>query len=118
AAQRNVGFAALVSVGDAVDVDFGDLLDFFALDHGTRAILLYVESISDARNCLPAALIAARTKPVIVLKSGRHAQGARAAATHTGALAGADAVYEAAFRRAGLLRVYDMAELFAAAETL
>jgi acetyltransferase len=118
ATQRNVGFAALVSIGDAVDVDFGDLLDFFALDHGTRAILLYVESISDARKFMSAARIAARTKPVIVLKSGRHAQGARAAATHTGALAGVDAVYEAAFFRAGLLRVLDLDELFAAAEIL
>jgi|RhiMethySRZTD1v2_1073278.scaffolds.fasta_scaffold01922_9 acetyltransferase len=118
ATHRNVGFAALVSIGDAVDVDFGDLLDFFALDHGTRAILLYVESISDARKFMSAARIAARTKPVIILKSGRHAQGARAAATHTGALAGVDAVYGAAFFRAGLLRVWDLDELFAAAETL
>ena len=118
AATRAVGFSAVVSLGDSVDVDFGDLLDYFALDHDTRAILLYVESIKDARKFMSAARAAARTKPVVVVKSGRHAQGAKAAQTHTGALAGADAVYDAAFRRAGLLRVIDLEELFAAAETL
>jgi acetyltransferase len=116
--QRGVGFSAVVSVGDAIDVDFGDLLDFFALDGGTRAILLYMESIADARKFMSAARAAARVKPVVVVKSGRFAQGARAAATHTGALAGSDAVYDAAFRRAGLLRVFDLDEFFAAAETL
>ena len=117
-AARGIGFSAVVSLGDKIDVDFGDLLDFFALDRGTRAILLYVESISNARKFMSAARAAARIKPVVVVKSGRHAQGAKAAQTHTGALAGADAVYEAAFRRAGLLRVLDLDELFAAAETL
>ena len=116
--ERSVGFSAVVSLGDALDVDFGDLLDYFAQDPKTRAILLYVESIRDARKFMSAARAAARSKPVVVVKSGRHAQGARAAATHTGALAGADAVYDAAFRRAGLLRVLALDELFAAAETL
>ena len=105
-------------MGDKIDVDFGDLLDFFALDGATRAILLYVESINNARKFMSAARAAARIKPVVVVKSGRHAQGAKAAQTHTGALAGSDAVYDAAFRRAGLLRVLDLDELFAAAETL
>src|SRR5271154_3575108 len=118
AASRGVGFSAVVSIGDSIDVDFGDLLDFFAMDRGTRAILLYIESIRDARKFMSAARAAARTKPVLVVKSGRHAAGAKAAATHTGALAGSDAVYDAAFRRAGLLRVLDLDELFAAAETL
>ena len=118
AAHHNIGFSALVSLGDKVDVDFGDCLDYFALDRGTRAILLYIESINDARKFMSAARAAARAKPVVVIKSGRHAPAARAAASHTGALAGADAVYEAAFRRAGLLRAFDMDELFAAAETL
>ena len=118
AARRRVGFSGLVSLGDMVDVDFGDCLDYFAADRGSRAILLYIEAIADARKFMSAARAAARTKPVVVIKSGRHAQGARAAATHTGALAGSDAVYEAAFRRAGLLRVFDLDELFAAAETL
>jgi len=118
AAKRGVGFSAICSIGDSIDVDFGDLLDFFALDRGTRAILLYVESIHDARKFMSAARAAARAKPVLVVKAGRHAQGAKAASTHTGALAGSDAVYDAAFRRAGLLRVLDLEELFAAAETL
>lgn len=117
-ARREVGFSAVVSLGDKADVDFGDCLDYFAADRGTRAILLYVESISAARKFMSAARAAARAKPVVVIKSGRHAQGARAAATHTGALAGSDGVYDAAFRRAGLLRVFDLDELFAAAETL
>ena len=117
-AAHDIGFSAAVSLGDQIDVDFGDLLDFFALDGATRAILLYVESINNARKFMSAARAASRTKPVVVVKSGRHAQGAKAAATHTGALAGSDAVYEAAFRRAGLLRVLDLDELFAAAETL
>jgi acetyltransferase len=116
--QHSIGFSALVSIGDQVDVDFGDLLDFFAMDRATRAILLYVESIKDARKFMSAARAAARTRPVVVIKSGRHAQAAKAAATHTGALAGSDAVYDAAFRRAGLLRVRDLEELFDAAETL
>jgi acetyltransferase len=118
AAGRGVGFSAIVSIGDSLDVDFADLLDHFALDRATRAILLYIESVKDARKFMSAARAAARTKPVLVIKSGRHAQGAEAAATHTGALAGSDAVYDAAFRRAGLLRVFDLDELFAAAETL
>jgi acetyltransferase len=117
-AVHDIGFSAAVSLGDTIDVDFGDLLDFFALDGATRAILLYVESITNARKFMSAARAAARTKPVVVVKSGRQAQGAKAAQTHTGALAGSDAVYEAAFRRAGLLRVLDLDELFAAAETL
>ena len=118
AAARHVGFSAIVSMGDSIDVDFADLLDHFALDRDTRAILLYIELIRDARKFMSAARAAARIKPVLVIKSGRHAQGAKAAQTHTGALAGSDAVYDAAFRRAGLLRVIDLDELFAAAETL
>jgi acetyltransferase len=100
-AMRGVGFSGVVSIGDSIDVDFADLLDYFALDRATRAILLYIESIKDARKFMSAARAAARAKPVLVVKSGRHAQGAKAAMTHTGALAGSDAVYDAAFRRAG-----------------
>jgi acetyltransferase len=118
AAQRGVGFSGIVSIGDQLDVDIADLLDYFALDDKTRAILLYVEAIKDARKFMSAARAAARIKPVIVVKSGRMAQGAKAAATHTGALAGSDAVYDAAFRRAGILRVSDLRELFDCAETL
>jgi acetyltransferase len=118
AARRDIGFSGIVSIGDSIDVDFADLLDYFAMDRHTRAILLYIESVKDARKFLSAARAAARAKPVLVIKSGRHAGGAKAAMTHTGALAGSDAVYDAAFRRAGFLRVSDLDELFAAAETL
>lgn len=118
AAQRGVGFSGIVSIGDRLDVDVADLLDYFALDSKTRAILLYIEAIRDARKFMSAARAAARVKPVVVVKSGRMAQGARTEATHTGALAGADAVYDAAFRRAGMVRVSDLRELFDCAETL
>ncbi len=116
--RRRIGFSGLVSVGDMADVDFADLLDWFALDPATRAILLYVEAIGDAKRFMSAARAAARVKPVIVIKSGRHPRAAKAAATHTGALAGSDSVYDAAFRRAGILRVRDIDELFDAAEAL
>src|SRR2546423_2139961 len=118
AAQRAVGFSGIVSIGDQLDVDIADLLDYYALDSNTRAILLYIEAIKDARKFMSAARAAARVKPVVVVKSGRMAQGEKAAATHTGALAGSDAVYDAAFRRAGVLRVFDLRELFDCAETL
>ncbi len=116
--DNHVGFSGIVSLGDQIDVDFGDCLDYFALDNSTQAILLYIEAVSDARKFMSAARAAARTKPVIVIKGGRHKAGAKAALSHTGALAGSDAVYNAAFHRAGLLRVIDLEELFAAAETL
>ncbi|HET9716222.1 MAG TPA: acetate--CoA ligase family protein [Pseudolabrys sp.] len=118
ASPRRIGFSAVVSMGDMSDVDFGDLLDFFALDEATRAILIYAEAVTHARKFMSAARRAARIKPVIIVKGGRAEAGARAAASHTGALAGADVVYEAAFRRAGILRVNEMEELFDAAATL
>src|SRR5918996_715486 len=105
AAARDVGFSHLISLGDMSDVDFGDLLDYLAQDRASSAILLYMEAITHARKFMSAARAASRLKPVIVLKAGRHAEGARAVASHTGALAGADNVYSAAFRRAGMLRV-------------
>jgi len=113
-----VGLSAFVSLGDSLDVDAGDLLDYLGSDPQTRAILLYLESVRGARKFLSAARAAARNKPVLVIKSGRRAEGARAAASHTGALAGADEVYDAAIRRAGMLRVDRIDELFGAAETL
>jgi acetyltransferase len=118
AAASDIGFSHVVSLGDMSDVDFGDLLDYLALDSATSAVLLYVETVTHARKFMSAARIAARTKPVIVVKAGRSAAGALAAATHTGALAGADLVYDAAFRRAGMLRVDDLRDLFDAAATL
>ena len=100
------------------DVDFGDMLDYLANDAGTRAILLYIEGVTHARKFMSAARAASRMKPVIVVKAGRHAAAAKAAASHTGALAGVDAVYDAAFRRAGMLRVVTLEDLFDAVETL
>ena len=117
-AEKAVGFSGIVSIGDQLDLDVADLLDYFALDDKTSAILLYLEEVKDARKFMSAARVAARLKPVVVVKSGRMAEGAKAAATHTGALAGSDAVYDAAFRRAGLLRVFDLRELFDCAELL
>ena len=118
ATSRGIGFSHLVSLGDMADVDFGDMLDYLANDPETRAILLYVEMITHARKFMSAGRAAARMKPVIVVKAGRHAEGARAAASHTGALVGADAVYDTAFRRAGMLRVLRLEELFDAVQTL
>ncbi len=118
ATSRRIGFSYVVSLGDMADVDFGDLLDYLTTDINTRAILLYIEEITQARKFMSAARAAARIKPVVVVKGGRHPQGARAASCHTGALAGADAVYEAAFRRAGVLRVADLQALFDAVTTL
>ncbi|CBA14693.1 bifunctional acetate--CoA ligase family protein/GNAT family N-acetyltransferase [Xanthomonas albilineans] len=115
---RAVGFSAVVSLGDTLDVDFADLLDYFATDERTRAILLYVEHIRDARKFMSAARAAARAKPVVVVKSGRLLRIDPDADTHVQALASADAVYAAAFARAGLLRVRALDELFAAAQTL
>ncbi len=118
AADRGIGFSHVVSMGDMADADFGDFLDYLAGDTKSRAILLYMEQATSAPKFLSAARRAARVKPVVVLKSGRHEQGAKAAMSHTGALAGADRVYEAAFRRAGLLRVLELEALFEAAEML
>jgi acetyltransferase len=115
---RSIGFSHLVSLGDMADVDFGDMLDYLATDSATRAILLYIEAVTAPRKFLSAARAAARLKPVIAIKAGRHEAGAKAAMSHTGAMAGSDAVYDAAFRRAGILRVRDLEELFDAVETL
>ena len=118
AEARQIGFSHFVSLGEHADVDFGDLLDYLASDARTRAILLYIESIDQARKFMSAARAAARNKPVIVIKAGRSAQGQKAAASHTGALAGADDVVDAAIARAGMLRVDSLEELFLAAEIL
>jgi acetyltransferase len=115
---RGIGFSRCISLGEHADVDFGDLLDWLAVDVHTRAILLYVESVQAARKFMSAARGAARNKPVLVVKAGRSAWGQAAAASHTGALAGSDGVYDAAIRRAGMLRVDTLDDLFVAAETL
>jgi acetyltransferase len=116
AADNNVGFSHIVSLGDMADVDVGDWLDLLAGDGKTRAIVMYLETIPNARKFMSAARAAARIKPVIAIKAGRHEAGAKAAATHTGALSGADRVADAALRRAGILRVNGLAELFDAVE--
>ncbi len=116
--SRGIGFSHFISLGDSADVDFGDVLDYLACDSGTRAILMYMESVKAARKFMSAARAASRNKPVIVVKAGRAPEGARAAASHTGALAGSDVVFDAAVRRAGMLRVDTLDALFDAAETL
>jgi acetyltransferase len=118
AESRSIGFSHFISLGNSADVDFGDTLDYLGSDPGTRAILLYIESVKHARKFMSAARAAARNKPVIVVKAGRSTDGAKAALSHTGALAGSDDVYEAAIRRAGMLRVSEIEDLFDAAENL
>jgi acetyltransferase len=112
AAAANVGFSSFVSVGSMLDVDFGDLIDYFGMDIHTRSIVLYVESITNARKFMSAARSFARAKPIIVIKSGRFKEGAKAASSHTGAMAGEDEIYNAAFKRAGIVRVKHIADLF------
>lgn len=118
ASARDVGFSAIVSLGEAADINFGDLLDYLAQDAETSSILLYVEGISDARSFMSGLRIAARMKPVVVIKAGRHAEGSRAATTHTGAMVGADDVFDAALQRAGVVRAMTIEQLFAAAQQL
>ncbi len=116
--SRGIGFSHFISVGDRADIDLGDLIDYLGSEPHTRAILLYVESVKTPRKFLSAARAASRNKPVIVVKTGRVPEGARAAATHSGLLAGADEVFDAAIRRAGMLRVENLLDLFVAVETL
>ncbi len=118
AESHNIGFSHFVSVGAAADVDFGDVLDYLASDPDTTAIMLYIESIRDARKFMSAARAASRNKPVLAIKAGRSRHGAQAALSHTGNLAGVDHVYDTALRRAGILRVHDFDELFEAVRTL
>jgi len=118
AGSRGIGFSHFVSLGDAADIDFGDLIDYLGSDAQTSAILVYMESVTSPRKFMSAARAAARNKPVVVVKAGRAGQGARAAASHTGALLGSDAVYDAAIRRAGMLRVQNTEDLFAAVSIL
>ena len=118
AGWHGAGFSAVLSLGSVLDIGVADCLDHFAGDYRTRAILLCLDRVADARRFMSAARAAARTKPVVVLRTGRHRPDTRAAVTHTGALARPDAVYAAAFRRAGLLAVQDLDEMFSAAETL
>jgi acetyltransferase len=116
--RENVGFSAFVSVGSMLDVDWGDLVDYFGSDRRTHSIVIYMESIGDARSFLSAAREVSLTKPVIVIKAGRTAAAAKAAASHTGALTGSDEVLDAAFRRSGVLRVNSIADIFFMSDVL
>ena len=116
--RENVGFSAFVSVGSMLDVNWGDLVDYFGNDPRTHSIVIYMESIGDARSFLSAAREVSLTKPVIVIKAGRTAAAAKAAASHTGSLTGSDEVLEAAFRRSGVLRVNSIADIFFMSEVL
>ncbi|MBE9205663.1 bifunctional acetate--CoA ligase family protein/GNAT family N-acetyltransferase [Nostoc sp. LEGE 06077] len=116
--QENVGFSAFVSIGSMLDVGWGDLIYYLGDDPHTKSIVIYMESIGDARSFISAAREVALTKPIIVIKSGRTEAAALAAASHTGALAGSDAVLDAAFRRCGVLRVNSISDLFDVAEVL
>ena len=114
--KEKIGFSYFVSIGSMVDVDFGDLIDYLATDPQVSSILLYIESLSNHRKFMSAARAASRLKPIVVLKSGRSPAGTRAAASHTGAMAGEDVVYDAAFKRAGIVRVNTIGQLFDCAE--
>jgi len=116
--RENVGFSAFVSIGSMLDVDWGDMIEYLGDDPKTESIVLYMESIGDARSFLSAARDVALSKPIIVIKAGRTQEAAEAAASHTGTLAGSDAVLDAAFRRSGVLRVDDINDLFYMAEVL
>jgi acetyltransferase len=118
AATNSIGLSAFVNVGSMCDIDFGDLIDYFGADAQTNSIILHLESLSDARKFMRAARHFAKTKPIIVVKSSRSARSALAAAAHTGSGAGDDMLYSAAFRRAGVVRVDEVANLFAASEAL
>lgn len=112
ALDEKIGFSYFVSIGNAMDVNFGDLIDFFGQDSSTKSIVLYVESIVDARKFMTAARAFARKKPIIVYKAGRFPESAQAAASHTGAMASEDNIYDALFQRAGIARVYNISNIF------
>jgi acetyltransferase len=116
--KEQIGFSHFVSIGSMIDVDFGDMIDYLGNDPQAKSILLYIENLSNFRKFMSAARAVSRVKPIVVLKSGRSAAGAKAAASHTGAMAGEDAVYDAAFQRAGVVRVDTIQDLFDCAELM
>ncbi|MCT4574845.1 MAG: acetate--CoA ligase family protein, partial [Alphaproteobacteria bacterium] len=118
AMAKNIGFSHLLSLGNMADVDFDDVLEQFGNDDATDAIIMYMESVKETREFMKAAREAAKKKPVILIKSGKSDAAAEAAASHTGALAGSDAVYDAAFKRAGLIRVENLSEMFQIVEII
>lgn len=118
AASNGIGFSSVVSTGASADLDFGEILDYLAYDPATRGILMYIEGIRDARRFMSALRAVARLKPVVLIKVGRHAAGLKAVQSHTGALVGSDAVFDALVRRAGVVRVDTILQLFASAKAL
>ncbi len=116
AIEEQIGFSTLLSLGNCADLDFGDILEYLALDNKTDCILLYIEGIREARRFMSGLRAASRLKPIIVIKAGRNSQGSRAAISHTGAMIGDDDVFDAALRRAGVLRVMSISDLFLAAK--
>ena len=118
AANTHIGFSMFISLGSMVDIDFGDLIDFLGEDPQTRSIMIYMEAVGNARKFISAARSFARNKPIIVVKSGQFKESARASLSHTGSMAGYDAAYDVAFRRAGVVRVREIMDLFNAAEVL
>ncbi len=118
AMEGKIGFSYFVSIGNSIDVGFGDLIDYLGEDENTKCIILYIESVKDARRFMTAARAFARKKPIIVYKAGRFPESAQVAASHTGAMASEDAVYDAAFQRAGLARVYEIGDIFNIAELI
>ena len=118
ASEAHIGFSAIVSTGSMLDVDLGDLIDYFGTDSQTRSIVVYVESIKSARKFMSSARGIGRIKPIVVVKAGRFPESAKATISHTGALCGDDAVHDAAFRRVGVVRVEAISDLFSCAETL
>jgi acetyltransferase len=118
ALEGKIGFSHLVSIGNTIDVDFGDLIDYFGEDEKTESIILYIESITQARKFMTAARAFARTKPIIAYKAGRFPESAQVAASHTGAMASEDSVYDAAFLRTGVARVFDIGDIFDCAELI
>ena len=118
AMEGKIGFSYFVSIGNTIDVDFGDLIDYFGEDDSTKSIILYIESIAQARRFMTAARAFAKSKPILAIKAGRFPESAEVAASHTGAMAAEDAVYDAAFQRAGLARVFEMGDVFDCAELI
>lgn len=118
AQERNIGFSSFTSLGNTIDIDFGHLIDYLGADELTSSILLYIESISDPKKFMSASRSFARSKPIIVYKAGRFPESAAVAASHTGALASEDSIYDAVFQRTGLARVYHFSEIFDCTELI
>lgn len=118
AMEKKLGFSYFISVGNAIDVDFSDLIDFLGEDEKTKSIILYIESVTQARKFMTAARSFARSKPIVAYKAGRFPESAKVAASHTGAMAAEDAIYDAAFKRVGIARVFDIGDIFDCTELI